>query len=548
MISSTIYFSWFSLTITLASITCFILSYFVYTHIRRDSAHIYYVFILIAMGVWCLDSSLISIFPYNKFVISVAQIFHLGGVFSPYFFLLYTLHVTEDQSKVFSACKIISGITALILIYMNFKPDMLIKSIDLKHFYIPFHSAGKYYSFFVSFSFFNGIIGCLALYKNIKRKTNLIRTQLIYILIAAIVMYSAGVNYYLFVYNYEVKTMVGIFVILSNLVITYAILRHKLMNIQVAIKKSLVYSILITIITSLYLIAVLITEKLFQGFAGYKSLPATLIVAFIIAIGFNPIRSRLQRFIDRHFFRGSSQAMQEHIEKLEEEVKRAEQLKIVGTLAASIAHEIRNPLTSIKTFTEILPEKINDKVFLEKLSNIVPSEVGRINNLFNQLLTFSRPSTPYFEDVDIKRLLDNSTILIENQCTQRNISIVKNYAEGKVIIKADPNQIKQAILNLFLNAMDALENVTNKDKRLIITVKPNNKSVKISIEDTGTGILEKELKHIFDLFYSTKEKGTGLGLFIVHRIIESNNGKISVRSKLGEGTTFTLEFPSAFNF
>lgn len=204
------------------------------------------------------------------------------------------------------------------------------------------------------------------------------------------------------------------------------------------------------------------------------------------------------------------------------------------------SHEIKNPLTTLKTFSEYLPQKFEDKAFLEKFAKLIPEEVERINSIVHQLLDFSKPAPPSFKDVPIHNLIHDILELLSNDFLKRKIIINESFDDINLLIKADPVQLKHALLNIILNAMDAMPNGGNISIKTIIR---QGDYLEIEISDQGCGIAEKDLKHIFDPFFSTKESGTGLGLSISYQIIKNHKGTITVESELGKGTTFRIRLP-----
>ena len=359
--------------------------------------------------------------------------------------------------------------------------------------------------------------------------------QIKYIAIGFFIASFASVDY-LPKFGIEIYPCGYIFFLIWIFIITYAIFKHQLMDINIVIRKGLVYSILITIFTLIYLTIVILTEKLFQGFLGYRSLPISIIFASIIALIFIPLKNRIQLLIDKLFLGKTPGQIAQENELLRQELMRSERLKTVATFASGMAHEIKNPLTAIRTFTEYLPQKKDDKEFLEKFSKIVGSEVEKIDGLVHQLLDYSKPAPLQLKEVDIHKLIDDTLELLNNQFIKYQIKIKKDYALDSVLL-VDPNQMKQVFLNLFLNAVEAMP------KGGEITVRTSQEADKaiITIEDTGCGIPGKDLPHIFEPFYSTKEKGSGLGLSIVYNIIKEHKGTIEVSCIKGKGTGFIIK-------
>lgn len=332
----------------------------------------------------------------------------------------------------------------------------------------------------------------------------------------------------------------NIFIIIFVSLNSYAILKYRLFDINIVIRKGVIYSLLVTIITLIYFTLIFLLENIFRGFVGYKSTLLTIVVIIIFIFIFQPLKNKIQYLVDKYFFKGSIDQIEQENIRLREELQRSEKLKVVGTFAAGMAHEIKNPLTSIKTFTEYLPKKYHDKKFVDKFERIVGSEVNKIDNIVGQLLDFAKPRPLEIKKSNIRKLMDETLEFLSNDFIKYRINVIKNYAISPTL-KIDPVQIKQVFLNIILNAIESMK---EKGGKLIMDIKESEPNLtEISIEDTGYGINKKDLKHLFDPFFTTKETNTGLGLSIVHGIIEKHKGKIKVDSQLGKGTKFTLLLP-----
>lgn len=385
---------------------------------------------------------------------------------------------------------------------------------------------------FVSFALYT-------LYTATSGKKQKTANQYKYIFVTSIIGWAGGLTNWFLWFNIQIPPFGNPLIIIFTAGMTYAILKHQLLDISIIFKRSLIYSISLTILTFCYLIIIFAIEHIFRGVTGYKSLGATTLSLIALALVFQPIKNYIQRFIDNSLFRGSIDKIDEENIKLRDELQKSEKLKAISTLAAGMAHEIKNPLTSIKTFTEYLPEKGNDPDFRKKFQRIVGNEVERINTIVKQLLEFSKPSELKLEQTDILALLESTLELLNNDLLNANVSINKSYTSPLPKISIDPSQIKQVFLNLILNALDAMPN----GGAIRIEVHNTLEEIIIKITDSGKGIKEEDLKHIFDPFFSKKDGGTGLGLSVVHGIIKKHGGKISAVSFIGKGTTFTISFP-----
>lgn len=232
----------------------------------------------------------------------------------------------------------------------------------------------------------------------------------------------------------------------------------------------------------------------------------------------------------------------EEITKAKEKLFEAEKFASIGRLAGGIAHEIKNPLASIKTFTTYLDKKFDDPGFREKFQRIVGSEVDRINHIVEQLVTYAHPKRLVTEIVRLHKIIDETFSLLENELREKNIRVKKYYLPGNAEITADPKQLKQVFLNLFLNSIAAMKDNNGRIKELSVVIEKEKGNLRVRISDTGEGIAKEQIPSIFDPFFTTKENGSGLGLSIVKSIVENHNGKISVESELGKGTSFEITF------
>ena len=227
------------------------------------------------------------------------------------------------------------------------------------------------------------------------------------------------------------------------------------------------------------------------------------------------------------------------LKNMEEELKHKETLAAIGELSANMAHEIRNPLASLKGSIEILKEGALTKDHGEKLMNIAISEMDRLNKIITDFLTYSRPRQPEFFKFDLHTVLDETIDLLKSSLVNADGIIIRKTFEGSNEITADPQKLRQVFLNLGMNAIESLQN----RGQLTIGTRRLNDHVIISFQDSGIGIPRENLNDIFYPFYTTKDKGTGLGLSIAYRIIEEHGGRIRVNSSPGKGTTFDVIIP-----
>lgn len=231
--------------------------------------------------------------------------------------------------------------------------------------------------------------------------------------------------------------------------------------------------------------------------------------------------------------------MQEEKQKLQERDK----LAAIGQLAAGIAHEVRNPLTTIKGFVQLLNKYESEKNDNRKLDylGIIDKEIDRMNDLLKDFLQFAKPIKPKLTVNNINHTIKDISILLEAQCLSQGTKIELNLDSDMPNIFCDYDQIKQVLVNIVLNSIDAMQKSEQRTIKILTKYDQNN--IYFSIEDTGMGMTEEQTRKIFDPFYTTKENGTGLGLSVCYSIIENHHGKINVASIINKGTIFEIVLP-----
>ncbi|TDL30680.1 PAS domain S-box protein [Jeotgalibacillus sp. S-D1] len=214
-------------------------------------------------------------------------------------------------------------------------------------------------------------------------------------------------------------------------------------------------------------------------------------------------------------------------------LKKSEQLALIGQLAAGVAHEIRNPLTTLKGFLQLMAEEQRDSPYIE----ILQKELNRIEFITGELLTLAKPQVTAFKQMSLDEIIYDSVQFISMEAVKHAVDI--ELVTEKIDISCEGHQLKQVFLNLFMNAIEAMPNGGN----LTVVLKKVNQTARILITDTGIGIEESRLRKLGEPFYSTKEKGTGLGLMICRNIIESHEGTFEIQSGVGVGTSVSITLP-----
>jgi two-component system, NtrC family, sensor histidine kinase HydH len=226
------------------------------------------------------------------------------------------------------------------------------------------------------------------------------------------------------------------------------------------------------------------------------------------------------------------------IRDLQEKVHRSERLASLGRLAAGVAHEIRNPLSSIKGFAQYFVKRFHGQPEEQGYASVMVREVDRLNRVITDLLDFAGPKEPHREPHSLEAIAEQALKLLAPDLEARKVVVVTDYEPGLPALPVDRDRISQVFINILLNALESREE--GGEIRLGLHRSGPPFAVEISIADTGAGIPEGDLERVFEPFFSRKKKGTGLGLAIVHQIIESHRGDIRVESLPGKGTTFRI--------
>ncbi len=228
----------------------------------------------------------------------------------------------------------------------------------------------------------------------------------------------------------------------------------------------------------------------------------------------------------------------DELQKTFEQLLQAEKLSSLGELSAGIVHEVRNPLAAIKGAVEILEDELAKDSPRREFADLAKKEVDRLDKLVGEFLRFARPATLSVRPNDLNKIVESVVSLVENQATAQSVKVEKVLPRNLSEVSVDGEQIKQVLLNLAINSLQAMPN----GGRLSFRTFDKDNFCVVEIEDTGGGIDEKIVGRIFDPFFTTKEKGVGLGLSVAHKIVSQHNGNLSVEKNNGN-TVFALRLP-----
>lgn len=225
--------------------------------------------------------------------------------------------------------------------------------------------------------------------------------------------------------------------------------------------------------------------------------------------------------------------------RLEYEAARAETLMVLSEVAAGVAHEVRNPLTTIRGFVQLLQVKLGEENEYSKYLQLILAEIDRANKIISEFLVAARPKEAKKQLVDLNKIVTETLLLVESQAILQDVEVTKELSDELPLLELVETQIKQVLLNLTRNALQAMPD----GGTLSIITYSQDDWVWIKLRDTGVGMPPEHLNKLFSPFFTTKEGGSGLGLTISHRIVKNHGGTIQVESSPGKGTTVTIKLP-----
>lgn len=687
-------------SLSLPSIIIVISSFFlgIFVLLKNRKATINRIFFLMCLSIAIWSFGFVrTITAYNEeAALFWGKFLYIGAIFVPIFFLHFILSFLNRNQK--KKGLIISDILLSVFFLILISTSWLIKGVTPFKPYLYYDVPGKAYPLFVLFFFGYILYAHYELIKGYKTFSGLKRNQVKYILAASIIGFSGAFLVFLPVYGINIYPFGGYLIAIFPIIITYAIVKHRLMDINIVFKKGVTYAY-----ASLLLLIPLFILVIYGQQATFKAVnyPFSIFIlgAIVIAAYFFPrVKVRAEKTVEQFIFKNkydykktisdlskamvsilntndlckeiiitttdammvekasiyifdeekgfyelyesigltkeemvpsyhkedpifrwigehkeifigeelerysndaevlavvermnqmkseiciplitkqkligiinlgmkgrgemythedlellttlSNQAsiaienanLYEDLSKAKVQMQRADRLASLGTLTAGLAHEIRNPLVAIKTFTQLLPERFDDDEFRNHFLNVTAGEVDRISSLVNELLEFARPSQPNLNKEDLNQIVEKMLLLVATESRKKNLQIIRDFQEYLPPVVLDKEQIKQVFLNIILNAIDATpENGIITVGTRFVKKDGYQDFAQIVVRDTGKGIPKEDLDRIFTPFYTTKHQGSGLGLAISHQIIQEHHGSIEVESEENQGTTF----------
>jgi|GEM_PF-4364360 len=233
-------------------------------------------------------------------------------------------------------------------------------------------------------------------------------------------------------------------------------------------------------------------------------------------------------------------AEQEKVKIAQKAAEDNARLAALGTLAAGLAHEIRNPMAVLRSKSETVLERIDDKEYVSNYARMMPEQIDRILSIINRMLKFAKAKSEEMETTDVNKVIEDTLSMLDGRIKDKGVKTAKSLA-AKTRIMANPVMLSEAFFNIMQNSLDFME----KDGVLRAKSSDTENGIEVEIEDTGAGMTKEQVEHIFEPFFTTRAEGTGLGLSISHRNILDHKGRIQVSSQVGKGTSFKITFQAA---
>ncbi|MFH1826788.1 MAG: ATP-binding protein [bacterium] len=535
--------NFYTSSLLLTSVASLLLGLFVFLKGKNKSANITLALLSFGVAFWTLGQFMGEMVGSKAAVLLWTREGLASAVFIPAFFVHFILALIDRAGQEKKLLRLAYGL-AFGFLLLDFTPLFVADVQPLLSFRF-YPVPGIVYPFFAVFLFACFVYAFYRLFTSYVQAYGEKRNQQLYVIVASVIGFLGGITTFFPIWGVNLPVVAHLILPLYLLVLVYTILKHRLLDISIIVREGLVYSALTLLFAGFYVFLVLVANYYLARFVEFSPLATILIVVFVSVLIFQPLRQRIQGIVDRIFFQGEYRYQKTIADlsaenrKLFRSLLQADKLASLGTLSAGMAHEIKNPLASIKGMTQVLDENLDDPEFIKKYQDVLGRQIDRINNLVEQLLKAGQPQKLALSKFNVNQIIDNVLALVENECRKKDIAIEKNLKELPQI-KGDEEQLAQVFTNLFLNAVQAMSDGG------ILAIKAQRRgpdSVQIEVRDTGLGIPADKLGSVFDPFFTTKEQGTGLGLAVVYRIIKEHNGEINVESEEGKGANFTIWLP-----
>jgi signal transduction histidine kinase len=527
----------------IAFLTGFPCAFLVFLHKPRTALKIVWSVFGTGLSFW-------GVCIFNLFTSTTAEtalfwgrLGNYGAVFLPLFLfhmvVLLTNRYGEYRKQLFGCYFVYCSYLLAALIF----PHLFIPSVTPKGVFAFYPDSGILYAFFPFMFFATAVSGLVILFQSYRVSSVIKQNQYKYFLIAAALGVFGGGTTFFYVFNIPIYPYGTIGVPLFNMAVAYIIVKYQLMDIRIFIRKSLLYLILISVITVLYLLAVWMVERLFHNVIGYQSFMGSFAVITILAALFVPLRNYIQSFAEQYVFRASYLQMAEHNDRLRQEVVRSERYKTFSELSRAMIIQLRNPLTVLTGYGHMLSKKQTDPEFVDKFKQVFDKEVERINNILNRLSQYSEIPVLELAEVDLVSLVHRAVESIEPQADHNRVKIVLHDSQTpQVFLQIDEKKMQRVLLAFLRFSMRAMP----EGGQLWVWIEDSQSTIDISIKDTGRGLSPEELVRIFDPFlHLDQTEEDRYELSVAQNIVREHGGKVIVDSQEDVGSEFIISLPKS---
>ena len=404
-------------------------------------------------------------------------------------------------------------------------------------------NAGPIYYILPFLFFFTYTHGFILLKRAYSKSSAIRRNQYKYLTIISVLMIlGAGTGFFL-VFDIPIFPFGQFMLPLHDWLIVYIIVKYHLLDIRVIIRKGLIYFILASVVTVLYLASIYLVERLFHNMLGYHSVVSSVTVIILMGFLFVPLKDAVQAFVDKNFFKTSYLQMMLQNDFLRQQALRGERYKTMAILSQKIIDELRNPLTALVGYGYQLPKKLDDQQFLNKFVTVFDKEIQRIQGLIQQLSDFSELKPLDLKPLNIVEVINEVLDLLTRQIQDKKMVIYRYYKDDEeVLVLADKEQIKRAFYIFLVKSIRS----SSEQGQIWIGVEKSLDEVEISIKDTGVGINQEELANIFDPLLSDfkASQDPQISLAQAQNIVSHHGGKVIVDSRVNIGTEWIIYIPN----
>lgn len=459
---------------------------------------------------------------------------YVGAIFIPVFYLHFVTLLTGVDGE-WSLPLSYSG--ALVFLVLNFSGYLATAKVKPPFNFYTDAIFPMYHAYTGFFLILAGYAHWL-LFKRLRTAEGALRNQIQYVFLGTSIGFLGGAMTFPLSFNIHIFP-IGTYLVSFYLVaVTYAIYKHQLMDINVVLRKSVVYSVMTAILTAIYLVVITQGTHLIQAVFGASTIAISIIAACLITAIFLPLRNWVQAFVDRYFFHSWSDR------------------EMVREVAAGFSHELKSPLAGLSMQAQLALADLEDvEDGRLSLQEALPKIKQGLHYLVTQSLDAARrieavrgvaePSGRQTGPVDVSSVLDSGLATLGSRLDHAEVSVRKELPLNLPAVRSNEKQLEIVFINLMKNALEAMECVKSDQPHMLsIRGFEQNGFVLISIKDTGAGITYKDVDRIFDPYFTTKgHRGTGMGLYLSQQIIKAHRGSIEVKSEEGKGTEFIVRLP-----